>query len=74
MKRYVAVERVADAFNIGTDTLRSWKSRLRKEFGALDLESGMAQARSEDATATGLFEDRSLNFTAKSYVKKYSKK
>jgi hypothetical protein len=69
MKRYVAVEKVANAFNVSTDTVRSWKPRLRREFGPLEMESSMAYARDPGDAVVALYSEKSLNSVAKSYVK-----
>lgn len=67
MKRSDAIDMVAKAFQVGNETLRSWKIRLRKEFGPLEMESRIANAK--DPTSSIMFNDKSMNSVARSYVR-----
>jgi hypothetical protein len=70
MKRSDAIDVVAKAFQVGDETLRSWKIRLRKEFGPLEMESSIAEAKDAEGPASlMLYGDETMNAVAKSYVK-----
>jgi hypothetical protein len=41
-KKYIALKEVAGALSVSVDTIRSWKSRLQKEFGQLEVARRMS--------------------------------
>ena len=44
IKKFKALEEVAEAFGVSVDTLRTWEARLRSEFGQPKVAQGLAWA------------------------------
>jgi hypothetical protein len=45
MKKYMAQEKVADAYNVSPETVRSWENRLLNDLGALEVSRQISFAR-----------------------------
>ena len=45
MKKYIAQEKVADAYNVSPETIRSWENRLRNDLGALEVSRQISFAK-----------------------------
>ena len=51
MKKYVAQEKVADAYNVSPETVRSWENRLRNDLGALEISRQISFAKNHAVNA-----------------------
>jgi hypothetical protein len=51
MKKYIAQEKVADAYNVSPETIRSWENRRRNDLGALEVSRQISFAKNHASNA-----------------------
>jgi DNA-binding transcriptional regulator YiaG len=67
IKKFRALEEVADAFTVSVNTLRSWERRLQKEFGPIELAHRVAEAEKGAVNESDAQYARDLKENARQY-------